>query len=171
MKPTLREIIISAIALLCITSAVYSWYHPKELSVPGPVQWRDVTKNVTNPAIVECKNDTLVVTNEEKPIEEQEGPKEPIIATGNVPASTGGFELETGLSPSTGVATIYAKPVPRSLFGFEDSKELGIRYNGLQGGLFARWTFFRVGSFYGALYGEGATDRHMFAGIEASYRW
>lgn len=168
---SLREKVIIGIAIVAISSAVYSWYHPQQ--VPGPGQWSNVTKNVTVAPTVTCQNGTLLVKTPETAPNAQEGTKEPIIVEGHVH----GFDLKTGLSVTTGQATIYAMPTRRPLFGFENGKEIGFRYNGIQANVFGRWTFVRVGNVYGALYGEGATDQfsrtgsRMFAGLELSYRW
>lgn len=157
------------IAVLALFSAFWMYFHPR-YEPDGSIRtvYQDVTDKKRNPTTVKCQDGNLVVTGEHP--KSQEAPKEPVIATGDVPASTGGFELKTTLSPSTGEAKIWAMPVQRPLFGFEDTKEVGLRYNGLDGSVFGRWTFMRVGSVYGSLYVELSTDR-TFAGFEVLYRF
>jgi hypothetical protein len=143
MKP--REIIIILIALLAVIAALWSWYHPKE-SV-GLAVWRDVThevtKYITQKVPVRVNNCTVQAIPSQNA---QEGP-EVTIAEGKVKPSTGGFELKSTISPSTGEGKIYAMPIRESLFGFEDEKHVKIISNGNGGFLNAGWTFARVGIF------------------------
>lgn len=159
------------ITLLAFFSAIWSWYHPRYES-DGSIRtvYVNVTDKIRHSVAVPCPGGVVQGTSESLP-SSQEGPKEPVIASGDVPASGGGFEVKAVLSPETGQASILALPKPKPFFGFEDTKEIGVRYNGLQGSLFGRWTFVRVGSFYGSLYAEGSTDRHAFAGVEVLYRF
>jgi hypothetical protein len=159
-----------SVSALALFSAIWMFYHPR-YEPDGSIRtvYQDVTDKTHHNPTVKCQDNHLVVTGNTPPAS-QEGPKYLVIASGDVPASTGGFELKTTLSPSTGEATIWAKLVPRPLFGFEDSKEIGLRYNGVSGGAYARWTFVRVGSVYGSLYGD-LYPGHSFAGLEVSYRF
>ena len=148
------------IAALALFSAIWMWYHPKTVTQAHETV---VLKSVPGQTIYRVKNCIV------------EGPTPSTgaipVASGVVPVSLWGGEVVTNLTPSNGEMTISYTPKTKPLFGFENDKEIGIRYNALQGSVFGRWTFVRVGSFYGALYVEGATDRHAFAGAELSYRW
>lgn len=161
-----------ALALLGLFSAIWSWYHPKyESDGTTRTVYQNVTKNVTKTVPVACPNGVIRGTGADFVIPaSQTGSFEPVLSEGDVPASQGGFDLKTTLSPTTGEVTIWAKPTPRAFFGFENDQEIGIRYNLTEGQLFGRWTFVRVGSFYGSAYAEGSTDHHFFGGFEISYR-
>jgi hypothetical protein len=95
-----------------------------------------------------------------------------VTAVGEAPKSRTGYDIKTTLTPSTGETRIFVQPKRLSLLGFENEKEIGIRY-GLRPeyDLYGRWTFLRVGSFYGALYAEANTAPEANVMFEVSYRW
>lgn len=163
MVQTLKKYAPWVIVLLCVLSALWSWYHPKEV-IRTNTEWREVTKEVKVKVLVPVHDGKVESTG--AVLQEN-----PVLAKADCPPSRGGSEVVTTLTPSTGEAHILIKPKEPSLFAFEDQKELGIRYNGIKGGLYGRWTFVRVGNLYGALYGEINTKPDSFVGAEVSYRW
>lgn len=147
------------ICLAALLSALWLWYHPKTVH-DGPLTpgWHDVTTPPGSPRKASKQPPT--------------GNSRPLLAQGEVPASTEGFELSTGFSGTSDEVKIWASPIPRPFFGLENGKELGVRYDFLSqtGSVFGRWTFVRVGDFYGSLYAEGRSGS-SYAGAEISYRW
>jgi hypothetical protein len=169
---SIREMVIIAIAFMAVTVALWGWYHPQTVNVPGPVEYRDITKEVKVEPKVVCKDNTITVVQPETVKQPIEGPKESVIAEGSVPASNGGFNLVTELSPSTGQATMEAIAIKQPLFGFPNEKEVGVRI-GISGdkAVYGDWTLIRVGAIYGGLYAEIDSKDKASADIEVSYRW
>lgn len=152
-----------ALVLLCLASALYAWYRPKQEIRLYP-EYIDRTKTIIKRVPVPVEGGAVQGTGETV-----QG--NPVVAKADCPPAPNGSDVISTVTPSTGEVHILVKPKPRSLFGFEDAKELGVRYNGIQAGIYGRWTFVRVGNFYGALYGEADTQPHAFAGVEISYHW
>jgi len=156
------------IALLMLSAAVWSWYHPKEVERIR-TEYQDRTKTVYVKVPVPVQGGNVQGTGDTV-----QG--NPVVATADCPATPGGSEVVSTVSPSTGEVHILTRPKPLSLFGFEDQKEIGARYGvgKTEIDLFARWTFFRVGSFYAAAYAEGSmigTTSSSNVMLEVSYRW
>jgi len=149
------------IALLAVSAAVYGYYNPKtvtqthETVTLRPVAGKTVYK--LKECLVEAKNAISGVLP---------------IATGVIPQAPYGGEVVSNLTPSTGDVNISFTPKTKPLFSFENDKEIGLRY-GLRDEVqvFGRWTFLRVGSFYGAFYGQADSDKEWNAMAEVSYRW
>ena len=105
-----------------------------------------------------------------------------ITVTGEVKPdrNKGDIQAVAVLDTSTGKSTMFMKQKYLPLFGFENEKEIGVRYGiaiSLAGDIapasaeiFGRWTFARVGAMHLAVYGE-ASQRQAQAMIEGSYRW
>lgn len=155
------------IALLALTAAIYGYYHPKiDLQTNETV----VLKTLPGKTVYKLKDCEII------------GPKPtseviPII-TGVIPKSPYGGEVVTNLTPSTEELSMTYTPKSRSLFGFENDKEVGLRYGFREEvNLFGRWTFVRVGAIHGAFYAEASmattdtTASNMNAMVELSYRW
>lgn len=180
-----------AIALTAVFSMIWGWYHPAVPEIryapDGTVMtvYQKVSVPIRSGDRVKCPEQGILTsgnlfdpkygsyTSPNMPPASQEGQNEAIIASGHVPASTGGYNAQVGLNTASGEASIWVKPEPRSLFGFENGKEIGFRYDWMhqRSDIFARWTFVRVGSLYGSFYGEisNAPDSKLMA--ELSYRW
>jgi len=152
------------IALLAIMAALWSWYHQKEV-VRSESVFVDRTKTIYVKVKVPIVGGAVIGTGGSL-----QG--NPVVATADCPKSPTGSDIVTTVTPSTGEVHILVKPKPVSLFGFEDDMEVGLRL-GLkaENDIFARWTFFRVGSIHVAFYGEANTLSESNAMLEASYRW
>lgn len=99
-----------------------------------------------------------------------------IIATATVPASEGKTSAIAVMNTATGETHIEARQEAPSLFGFENKKEIGIRYGvttgyGTEGALYGRWDFLRIGNVHLGAYGEVNTQGDGKAMLSAAYRW
>jgi len=144
------------IVLLAITAALWAWYYPDKIYLPdGTYTKVTETKWKTREVKITTPNGTI------QALPENMG-NEVVIARGECPPGERVMEVVTTISPTTGIAEIYLKPVKPHLFGFENNKSLGIRggyaldKDGMrqQLDLFGRWEFFRVGSWHLSGYGE-----------------
>ena len=151
------------LAALCLISALWSWYHPKEVERVR-TEYQERTRIVYVKVPVKIPSGEVQGTGETVQ-------SNPVIATADCPPSSNGSDIVTTITPSTGEAHILVKPKSPDLFAFEDQKEIGVRYNGVRAGMFGRWTFVRVGNLYGALYAEANTKPDAQVMAELSYRW
>lgn len=99
-----------------------------------------------------------------------------IIATATLPPHEGKTSAAAVMDTSTGVSQIIARQEPQSLFAFENKKEIGVRYglttgHGLEGALYGRWDFLRIGKAHLGAYGEVNTQGDAKAMLSAAYRW
>jgi hypothetical protein len=168
------------VALLMAASAVWGWYHPKTVAVPGAVQWLDGTTTITKTKTVMVPMRTAIRAIDKDKDERPDTFNENILtAEGEIPASgkEPGYEIKSTVSATTGETKLFYQPKQRSFFSFENDKELGARYGVGRHELdiFGRWTFARVGAFHTAIYAEGQTDTKGEATgnvlLEVSYRW
>ena len=99
----------------------------------------------------------------------------PVTGGAKLPSTDSGYEVKSTISPSTGETHLIVSPVTRPLFAFMDEKEVGMRY-GLASpeiDVYGRYTFLRIGNFYGSVYAGVSGGVHSSANImaEVSYRW
>jgi hypothetical protein len=99
-----------------------------------------------------------------------------ITATAAVPPYEGQTNTLAVIDTSTGESKIIARQEPLSFFAFETKKEIGVRYgitvkNGMEGDVYGRWDFLRVGSIHLGVYGEVNTQGDAKAMLSAAYRW
>jgi hypothetical protein len=138
------------------------WYHPREIQFPGkpyPVPGKTIWK------LTKCKMESSG-TNTQPPV----NPNGSIdVVTTDIPPAPYGGDLITAIYPETGNFESRFTQGKRPLWGIEDAKEIGIRYNGVEAMAYGRWTFFRTGSFHSAAYGQ--FGQGSYVGLETSYRW
>ncbi|HCJ52966.1 MAG TPA: hypothetical protein DHV25_04600 [Candidatus Kerfeldbacteria bacterium] len=203
-KVTIREWFIIAIALIAVSSSVWGYYHPKTIEVPVNGEYRDATKIklgtkrvpiATRPVTTTASRSTpgncpvcpefFDCAQYEPPVSDGIVACEvvaldekidgfPVTAKAKCPKSKVAYDVASVIVPASGETRIFIKPEKRSLFSFENDKEVGLRY-GLRPevDLFGRWTFIRIGEMYGSIYGEVSSgiDANANMMIEVSYRW
>ena len=175
MKDLIMKYAPWVIALIMASSALWAWYHPRVEYREKPV-WQDRTVTLTKTKYLPAKLETPDCTVKTVDADGDKQPDtlngNPVTAIGDTPASKTGFDIRTTMTTSTGETRIYVQPKKLPLFGFENDKEIGMRY-GLRAeyDVFGRWTFARVGAFYAAVYAEANTRPEGNIMIEGSYRW
>jgi hypothetical protein len=161
------NVLLIGLFLFAAGCAVWLWYHPKEKDnfLPGPTY----TKTVTKWKLKNCTPETP----DGEPIPEEALPKEPDgsvkLATTDTPPAPYGGTLTTYFTFTSGITHGKFEKKAPPLLEVEDAKEIGYRFNGVSQQIYGRWSFFRVGSFHLAAYGQVSESSYL--GCEVSYRW
>ncbi len=177
------------ICALGAAAAAWSWYHPRVETTPGAVRYvkvpeeRTVTKIrrvlVAGPKRIVTIYKPVIVKKLDLPKAVANNPDLQVTADADVGLDRTDcpkYSVVSIMNTLSGETSIIAKRTRTPLFSFEDQKEIGLRYGlsstaGQVWELYGRWTFFRVGRFYTAAYGEINQQPEAKALLEESYRW
>jgi len=178
------------IVLVCIAigAMLWGWYKPAPLAVQPQKEYvvAPEQKIVEKIKKVLVPGPERIVTIEKKVVSEKldlpdsikNDDSKQVIANAEIQPYKGKTSVVTILDTKTGEGQTITKQLAPPLFAFENTKEIGIRY-GLstkadrprEGVLYGRWTFFRVGNFKLAGYGEINTSSEAKALIDTRYEW
>lgn len=177
----IKDIILVFIAVVAVSSAVYNWYKPAKVITKTEYQEVPKEKVITKIKTVYVPGPKQIATIEKEKLAEELNiydfkEEEQPIANADIPPSKAGVSIVTVMNTTTGESHVIAKEKQLSLFGFENTRELGIRYglstqDGQAGNLFARWHFLRIGSFHIGAYGEIATKPEAKGMLEIAYQF
>ena len=182
---TYGVVIVLAVALV---SALNAWYSEKYKPVISKVEYVNVPeikvvtkiKKVEVPMqvdhIVTIQKDVLIKKVNGLPTWFAGNADEQATATADLPETKAGYEVIGTMNTKTGQGNIIAKEKQRSLLGFPNEKEIGMRagYNVKalpQVSVFGRWSFLRVGNIHLSAYGEGNSEGNATAQLELGYRF
>jgi hypothetical protein len=182
MKP--REYGMILVALLAVSAALWGWFHPHVVNVPGPRVMEYSTVEVPKPyAVITRQTMTVekIVVMEKVEIVEKEkwpawftgDPNQQLTAIGIVQPWRGKTECASVINVQSGVSQIVIKPLPVPLFGFDNTMRAGFTV-GLGYEAHAEWSFARIGSLFVVArgqYAQNGADRAMVAGVGVNYEW
>ena len=177
------KIILFIVAALAIASALYAWYRPQP--VINKTEYVNVPqiKEVVRIKRIEVPVEKVVTIEKQVVVEKLKLPEailkdeaKQIVATGEITPYEGVTNVVAVLDTKSGESEIIAKQKPLSLIAFENKKEIGVRYGvnatkGLQGDLYGRWDFLRVGSSHLGVYAEVNSRAEAKAMLSVGYRW
>ena len=189
---------LGAILALGLIHMYMTWHKPAPAPqaqfapappIPAAAQVKIVT--VPGPTRIVTQDKVQIVHDLKLPDEVTKNPDEQITATAQVTnqdkSKVDAIAIE---NTQTGVTQIETKTEKAPFFAWLDEKELGARagvtLHGLQGGIYARWTFARTGNVHYGIYAEA--DSPPFMGqptitsssaaqgdgkimLDISYRW
>jgi hypothetical protein len=184
----MRKYLVYALALITLiatTSAVVAWYKLQNTPVVSRTEYVKVPEIQTVTKIKEVKvpGPTQIVTIEKEVVVEKlklpdwiKDENKQVIATAEIQPYAGKTNAVAIIDTKTGQSEIIAKQVPLPLFGLENDKEIGIRagINSMgqpETGVYARWSFFRVGHLHLGAYGEANSRGDAKAQVEIGYRF
>lgn len=187
---TKGNIIIGVLVVVCgllAVSMLKGWYKPAPVvnstSYTQAPQIKEVVKiqrvEVPGPPVIQTIEKTTIVERLKLPDEIAKNSSKNVIATGVIDPYEGKTNVIGILDSKTGEGSIITKQEPLPLFAFKNSKEIGARggigLHGQEANLYGRYTFFRIGSFHVAAYGEiGGSQTGPAQGralLDVSYRW
>ena len=177
--------ILALITCIAVVSATAMWYRggkttltTTQYTVPPQIKVVEKIKrvNVPGPVQIVTVEKQVVVEKLKLPAWISGDVNEQVIATAEIPPYAGKTNAAAILNTSTGKGDIVAKQVPLPLFGFESVKEIGIRGGidekaELEGDVYGRWDFLRVGNVHVGAYVEGNTRGEGKAMVSAGYKW
>jgi hypothetical protein len=187
---TINKIIIGILAFLLLvatSSALYFWYKkPPVVSKTEYIKVPEI-KEVIKIKTVKVPGPTEIVTIEKRIIVEvlklpdwvRDNPDEQAIASAVIAPYRGNTNAVAFLNTKTGVGQILAKQVPLSLFGLINEKEVGIRAGyrldsdgpTMDGTIYGRWDFLRIGNVNVGAYVEGSTRGEGKAQVLLGYKF
>lgn len=177
--------LLAVLAVLAVSSAIYSWYRTppavftdRYVSVP---QIKTVTKLKT----IEIPVEKIVVIEKEKVVEKLKLPDwvktdagQQVLTTAEIPPYEGTTNAVAVMNTQSGESQILAKQVPLPLFAFETRREVGVRgglataaESNINVTIYGRWDFLRIGNTHIGAYVEGDSSGDAKAQIQAGYRW
>lgn len=174
------------IAILAISSAVYSWYRPPQLVTQTEYVEVPKEKIVTKIKTVTVPGPERIVTIEKEKIVEKLGlpdwiknnPDKQVIGNADVPCddSISGHSVIAIMDTKTGEGSIIAKSKPLPFMSFANDREIGVRYGvstqaPTQVDIYARWDFVRIGAMKFGVYGEANSQAEAKAMVQAGYHW
>ena len=179
-RMTFREGLICTIALIAAASAVWGWYHPTvtqgetqyvEVEVPKPYKViSKVTVTVTEIKVIEKEK---VVEKEKWPAWFTGDPNQQLTAVGLIEPYRGQTECASVINTMTGDSRIVTKRLPVPLFGFENTKRIGVVIgSGFM--VHGSWDFARVGNWHVSADGAFASNMGKsaaVAGVGGTYEW
>ncbi len=180
VMPTKTEALLLSLVLLALVSAVYGYYHPIERNIPGDPQYKEVPVPVPYKVISKVTVTVPGITVYAKPeIKEvwpdwfTGDPNQQLTAIGIVQPYRGQTECASVINVMTGESNIFTKRLPMPLFGFDNTKRIGVvlGYGMLIQG---EWSFARVGNIYisaNGAFAESAGKSVGVAGLGGTYVW
>jgi hypothetical protein len=186
MKSRILVIALAVVTLIALVSAVVAWYrlqHQVPVSRTEFIKVPEV-KTVTKIKRVEVPGPTKIVTVEKEVVVEKlklpdwvkTDENKQVVATAEIQPYEGKTDAVAILDTKTGESVIVAKQIPLPLFGFENSKEIGLRAGvtikgEAETGIYGRWSFLRVGNLHVGAYGEANSRGDAKAQLEIGYRF
>lgn len=186
MKNRILVIALAVVTLIALVSAVVAWYRLQHQVPVNRTEFIKVpeVKTVTKIKRVEVPGPTKIVTVEKEVVVEKlklpdwvkTDENKQVIATAEIQPYEGKTDAVAILDTKTGESVIVAKQIPLPLFGFENSKEIGLRAGvNIKGeaetGIYGRWSFLRVGNLHVGAYGEANSRGDAKAQLEIGYRF
>jgi hypothetical protein len=178
---TYAIVLLIAVAVVAV---LWGWYKPSQNVQPAKTYTEAPKEKIVEKIkTVMVPGPERIVTIEKetaaKKLELPEwvkGPDKQIIANAEIQPYEGKQSALAVLDTKTGEGSIIVKPLSRSLFQFQNRKEIGLRYGvssaaGQGAEMYGRWTFVRVGAFKGALYGEINNRPEGKAMLDVRYEW
>lgn len=155
--------ILAGVGAVMLLAALKAWYTPPATPTqPGfaaakPIPALAMVPSVAIklPAATQIKvlpKEHVAVKQQALPAEVVQNPAQQITATATAPASQAGTQIVTTLDTTTGVTSIYTKPIEPKLFELVNLRRIGAGYGLSTGGsvvkVFGEWSFLRVGNAY-----------------------
>jgi hypothetical protein len=181
---------LAVLAILVIGAALWSWYRPEKVitkteyvKVPQIKEVKTIERvNVPGPKEVITIEKEKVVEKLKLPEELAQDKSKQVIATGEIPPYDGTTDVVAIMDIDDGKGELIAKQKPLPLVSFRADMELGVRGGyasvsakdkgpGVQGSVYGRWTFLRVGKVFFGLYGEANTIPDAKAQVDVGFRW
>ncbi len=178
-------LLITVLSLALISAGV-GWWKAEHKPVMSKVEYVKVPeiKEVVKIKRVNIPGPKEIVTIEKEKIVEKlklpnwfaQDADEQAIATADLPETESGYNVVATLNTKSGEGNIIAKEKPRSLIGFPNGKEIGVRagYNSKltqEISVYGRWNFFRIGNVHLSAYGEGNSEGNAVGQLELGYRF
>lgn len=188
------KIIFAVIAVIAIAIAAYAVTRTQKVRIQREYIKVPEIRTVTKIKRVQVPVKEIEVIEKEKIIEVikeipqtiKDDPNKQITATAEIAPYEGQTDVVAVIDTASGKSEILAHQRPLPFFGFENKKELGIRYgvstSGQVADIFGRWSFLRLGRAHIAAYAEATTRKdsrqtgmtykpEAKAMAEVSYRW
>jgi len=160
---TTYRYILAGVGAVMLLAALKAWYTPPAAPTqPGFVAAKPIatlaavpTVAISLPATTKLQvlpKEQVVAKLPALPAEVTQNPAQQITATATAPASTAGTQIVSTLDTTTGVTSIYTKPIEPKLFELVNQRRIGAGYGLSSGGytakVFGEWSFLRVGNAY-----------------------
>lgn len=180
-------IILSVLLVIATASAIYHYYKTPSVVIQKEFVKAPEIPKVKNVKRVKVAAPKEITTIEKKEISEKlklpswfkDNTDEQAIATAEIPPYKGKTSAVAILNTKTGDGQIIAKQEPLSLFGLINEREIGIRAGyrvdvggaAIDGVVYGRWDFLRIGNVNIGVYGEGSTRGEAKAQIGFGYKF
>jgi hypothetical protein len=175
-----------AVLTVALIAMVQAWYKERFKPVIPQVNYVEVEKikyinkikkvEVPIEKIVTIDKTTLIKKVNGLPTWFVSNADEFAVSSANLPETKSGYEVLATVNTKSGTGNIIAKEKPRSLLGFPNEKEVGMRvgYNSKlaqEVSLYGRWNFLRVGNVHLSAYADGSSEGNATAQLELGYRF
>ncbi len=183
----LKRTALYMLLILASASAVYGWFFRPAQTVTkteyvNVPQEKVVTKiktvTVAGPERIVTIDKPIVVEKLKLPAWVAQDQNKQVIANADIEPHKGHVSAVAILDTQTGEAQILAKELPQKFLGFENTREIGMRYgfssetaSGREAQIYGRWTFARVGNVKIAGYVEANTRPDGKALLDVRYEW